>query len=719
MHPSSGIGVPRSEPSGVPSKLTRAARRTLGAFLCAAAFFAAGCHNNNLNSGYGITWVTLTDSPSTVFTTYTVDIDAITFLRNDGASVPALGTPETMDLTKLNNLSELWGTGTIATGTYTSATIEVDYTNAVIGVMVNGVPQIAKVVDSSGNAVTTVTVNVNLDPDNLLTLLPTYATTAAQRVAIDFNLIASTVSVNTGTNPVTVTVKPYLTVAIAPPDNKMIRVRGPLINSSVNLNTYTVYVRPFYDQANNLGSLTMFSDAATVYTTNGVVSTGAPGIDQLSQSSAGTTIAASYTTYQPTSTPSATAADFHVKYVVAGSSLEDIYTVGLEGDVVARNGNTLTVRGSTLEFYTGGETQTTCYNAADATAILGPSTVVTADDDATTMGLNYNSVAVGQHVVLRGKITPSNDNLSIATNGTCSLSNGVLAIDATGNSATNTGSVRLISTQLWGSLVSSTSGGLVLDVSTINNWPASAFTFTGNGGTTPTAASFSVNSGSIAIPDTTVGDPLWISGIVTPFGSAPPDFNATAVNSELSVQMAGQTAASAAAPPNYTQYPFNPTPFSCAQANLDCTPASMQVYWTGGTTAPFATLTPTGATVDLANAKLASAVIRIGPETIDMTSLAASPQIVPTVPAPPQTVTNSQPNSVPVVLPPVFLPEYSFGDPTVSAAPGGISQFSSFGKFMTGLNAAIGATPALQLEARGTYNRKTNTFNAISVNVVL
>ena len=35
-------------------------------------------------------------------------------------------------------------------------------------------------------------------------------------------------------------------------------------------------------------------------------------------------------------------------YVVAGSTLEDHYTEGLEGDVIARSGNTLTLHGATL-----------------------------------------------------------------------------------------------------------------------------------------------------------------------------------------------------------------------------------------------------------------------------------------------------------------------------------------------------------------------------------
>ncbi len=56
----------------------------------------------------------------------------------------------------------------------------------------------------------------------------------------------------------------------------------------------------------------------------------------------------------------------------------------------------------------------------------------------------------------------------------------------------------------------------------------------------PSPAAFSVDTGSLAPPAGTVaGDPLWVDGFLTPFGSAPPDFNAVAVNDELTVQLAG------------------------------------------------------------------------------------------------------------------------------------------------------------------------------------
>ena len=56
-------------------------------------------------------------------------------------------------------------------------------------------------------------------------------------------------------------------------------------------------------------------------------------------------------------------------YVIAASTLEDLYTEGLEGDVIARNGNTLTLRGSTLFLNPPKIVQ---YEAADSQVLLGP-----------------------------------------------------------------------------------------------------------------------------------------------------------------------------------------------------------------------------------------------------------------------------------------------------------------------------------------------------------
>ncbi len=86
-------------------------------------------------------------------------------------------------------------------------------------------------------------------------------------------------------------------------------------------------------------------------------------------------------------------------YVVAGGTLEDFFTDGMEGDVIARSGNTLTVRGGTLF---ANAAQVIQYEDLDSQVIIGPGTLVTADGVSTLGALDFNSIAVGQHITARG-----------------------------------------------------------------------------------------------------------------------------------------------------------------------------------------------------------------------------------------------------------------------------------------------------------------------------
>jgi hypothetical protein len=643
----------------VHSLLNFGARKSLGALLFAVALIASGCHRNNQISGFGIAWVTLTDDPGD-FTSYIVTIDTVTMTGKTSGVVNAIAVPELVDLTKLRNISELWAAASLPNDTYTTATVTLDYSHAQISVMVNGVPQLAKLVDHTGAALTTLTLVINLDPGNPLTIQPTFASTDAPRLALNFDLVASN-SVDLTTTPPTVTVKPFMTAATSASDSKLIRVRGPLINSSLGLGTYTVLIRPFFDEANSLGSLSIFNDANTVYSLNGLSYLGSPGLNALSQTSAGSTLTAAYTTFEPTTAPAAmvSAGIFHTKYVIAGGTLEDFFTDGLEGDVIARSGGTLTLRGATL-FQNA--IQSVNFAPLDSIVVLGPSTVVTADGVNTPGGLNFNAIAVGQHVTVRGLYSVD--------------STGVVHFDSSGTTATDTGSVRIQSSFVSGSVVSAAPGSVVLNVQTIDNWPISAFNFAGNGATgaqDSNPAAYAVATGSLAIPAGPsgaalgVGDLLAIDGFTSPFGSAPPDFVATDINAEPTV------------------------------------PATMLVHWTAGTTAPFATSSATGLTVNLGNAAFTSGTIRIGSESIDMTTLSATPQINPAAP----TTMNGLP---------LFTPLFSVGDSTSVA---GISSFNTLAGFEAQLVTSFASVSANKMVSRGFYNRGTNVFTASTIDVVL
>lgn len=629
---------------------------------CAFGLFAAGCHRNNLDSGFGVAWTTLTTTDDTgQFTSYLVTVDSVVLVGELNGSISAVAVPETVDFAKLTNLSELWATASLPVDTYTSAIITMDYTSAQISVMVNGAPVKVNVVDPTGVTPTTIAVNVSLDPSNGLILQPTFATSNALRLAINYDMSASN-KVDLTTSPPTLTVKPYMSIATTASDSKLIRVRGPLINSSITEGTYTVVVRPFFDEVNSLGIDTIFSDANTIYTYGGTTYVGVPGLTALSQASAGSTETAAFCTFEPTPTPATNviAGIFHSVYVVAGSTLEDFYTEGIEGDVIARSGNTLTLRGGTL---TANAAQVIQYEDLDSQVLLGPGTLVTADGVSTLGSLDYNSIGVGQHLTARGLYSLN--------------SAGVTIVDATG-SATNTGSVRLQSTELFGSLNSVAAGSLQMSVQAIENYPVSVYNFAGNGVSSaqdPVATSFAVNTGALTLPTAAPGDPLWVDGYVAPFGSAPPDFNAFSVLAEPSV------------------------------------PATLAVVWTGtGTAAPFATLTDTGLTIDLTNAAFGSGQLRIGAETVDVTTLSASPTIVPAVAA-----------ADPTSGLPLYNPRFSVGPGAIAeATTANIESFITFAGFVTQLNTTFATpTPATQFVARGTYNRASNTFTASNIDVVL
>ena len=647
------------------SSIRKKLANRLVALLCACAFglAAAGCHNDNQDSGFGVAWTTLTTTDDAgQFTSYLVTIDSVVMVGALNGEVGAIEVPETVDFTKLTNLSELWATASLPVDTYSQAIITLDYTSAQISVLVNGAPVKVNVVDPTGAAVTTVAVTVNLDPQGGLVLQPTFATSNALRLAFNFDMTASN-KVDMTTSPPTVTVEPYMSVATTAADSKLIRVRGPLINSSTSLSTYTVVVRPFFDEVNSLGIDTIFNDANTIYTYGGLTYVGAPGITALSQASAGSTITAAFCTFEPTPTPQAgvIAGIFHSVYVVAGSTLEDFFTEGLEGDVIARSGNTLTVRGGTLDANAAEVIQ---YEDLDSQVLLGPATQVTADGVSTFGTLNSNSIAVGQHITARGLYSVN--------------AAGVTVLDSTGSSV-DTGSVRLQSTELFGTLNSTASGSLQLNVQNIENYPVSVYNFAGNGVSAaqdPVAANFTVNTGALTLPAAAPGDPLWIDGYVAPFGTAPPAFTAFSVNAEPAV------------------------------------PATLAVVWTGtGTAAPFATLTPTGLTIDLTNAAFGSGQLRIGADTINLTTLSATPNIVPAVAVPAATTGL-----------PLFNPRFSVGaaaNPDV-ATNTPITSFITFAAFVTQLNTTFATpTPATQFVARGMYDNTSNTFTASSIDVVL
>jgi len=677
------------------------------------------CHgNNSTDSGYGVGWVTVTNltgnygPPDVHFASYVVTLDQVTLTDAVGNTYNAIATAEPVDFAKLSNVAELWGNADIPVDTYVSATITLDYTNAQIAVYVDGVPTQATVVFQGGAALSQVSLTVHFDPNNPLVVTNSLASSDAQRLSLDFDLgVSNTVDFTTTPYP-TVTANPYLRFANAAPDTKKIRIRGPLINSNTSTGTYSIYERPFYDEANNIGTLSIFNGDATIWNINGVAYTGAPGLAQLQSLSAGVTTTLAYTTFEVTPStqnlqgqPTGTAGIFNSLYVVAGGSLESIYTEHLTGDVIARTDNgttaTLTLTNATVagdevqlvqgyfEYLTGAPAYPAGTTSALVQVTADHTTVVSAEGTTALPNLTYDSIAVGQQISAIGTYT--------------SPVAGTIVLNATNQTSGSTaGQVRLLQTSLFGTLQSTATNSLTMNLETIDEVPASVFNFAGNGATTPTAGAFSVNTanaGSGNFAGAAAGTAIFVSGFSSGFGAAPPDFNAF-----VNLQKA-------------------PTPDSVVSGvNLEAdVPAVLEVLWSGtGTAAPFATFTASGLTIDLTNAALASAVIQVGPESVPLASLTGTLNVVPNPVAncvtPVPATSATQPCLTLFSYGPIVVPVSA----TVSTAYNELLEFNTFAGFNTSLKPAISSTELVKnLSATGYFNRSTNTFTANSVDVVL
>lgn len=635
--------------TAVRARLRRRLAWTLCALVLGGVALLAGCSTNN-NIPYGTAVVTMSDV-SGDFASYIVNIDSITLTRNDGVIVEPLATAVTVDLAKLHDLTELVATPAVPAGTYTTLTLALDYSTASIMVDVNGVPTAASAVDASGNALTVYPLTVTFDPANQLVI----NTGVSTRLALDFNLAASS-SIDLSTSPPKVTVRPFMTATVASADQTAMRARGIFVVAQQPASgDYIVNMRPFNDTLSALGALTVGTTSSTYFNINGTIYTGSAGLAAMQTLLVSTPIAAygtlgSFATITP---------GFNATAVYAGTSLESPLADYLTGTVSAVNGNSLTLHGVTCVSRLG---WTPGYGVpgffANVPVTVSAGTMVS-EDGVAASGLSTQSISVGQLITVSGQAT---------TVPYCALSGVTLSLDATGQATgAPMGQVRLQPTPLWGTLNSAASGSMSLDVLSLGNFAPGAFTFAGTGTTAANNAvptSYAVDTPGIDESATPAGTLLEAVGVVTPFGSAPPDFTASAVTPGTS------------------------------------TPQTLVVEWANGAASPFSSASSAGLVVDLSNANLSSTVryIATGPTRTDLTTLPASP-----------TIAFASGTTLTLALGPQLISSVST-----------IQVFNGASSFATALSSALNGTNLVyRLACVGQYDAASNTFTATQLAVNL
>jgi hypothetical protein len=442
--------------------------------------------------------MTITDAAGD-FLAYKVKLVSLQLKKSDGTLVETLPASTTVDFAQLIDLTEILSARQIPAGDYVAAQVTVDFTSATI--MVDdgtGTGVAVKPVDSSGAALGQLQLMVRLDNKNDLKI----NAAKASRIAFDFNLLASNMVDLTAK---TDTVSPTLVASVVPIDNKQMRVRGEISAVDTANSDYTVNVHPFHDNdGNKLSPLVVHTTDSTTFEINGKPFAGAAGLAQLATLPADT-VAVAFGNLQ-TSDQTFTATS-----VLAGSSAEGGGFDHIVGNVVARNGNTLTIHGARMDGHGGGDNDDDDFIAGNSTVNLDAATAVTAAGQ---------SSATPAHTIAEISVGSLIDAFGTATKDIF----GKVTLNAT------RGRVRLDLTRVQGSLRGSGSGDITLNLKSIDRQPVSLFSFAGTGsGVDTDPTKYVVATGALNVSSFSVGELVLSIGFVNPFGKAPPDFKAVTV----------------------------------------------------------------------------------------------------------------------------------------------------------------------------------------------
>ncbi|HET9391533.1 MAG TPA: hypothetical protein VFO44_17935 [Steroidobacteraceae bacterium] len=549
-------------------------RLLAGGLLAGLALIESGCGNTTFT--YGTPVMVVSGSAPGPFSAYIAGIMSIVFNRNDGTPVEPIilvnSAEEFIDFANLTDMHELMGSPAAVTGTYTSATVTLDYSSAQIFVNVNGTPTSATVVDDAGNPVTTVSYNVTFDPAHPL-VLTQYV---SNLVDINFDLSASSIVGQTSKGP-QVQVKPILTISTAPIENKPIRARGLFVTANPGASNYIINSLPFFDTTapQGFGALTVQITPQTTFSIDGVTYTGTAGLTQL-QKLNGNLNASLVTAYGTFGSLNNVTPTFNATQVYAGSSLESPDEDTVRGIVSSRSGNTVHIKGVTVFDRLGG-----LGYQASLTMTVGNDTLVSIDGAPSNAGVSAKSISVGQEITAAGALAP------VAPAGVYT------SLDATA------GLVRLMPATVWGTLNagaarSSASIGLI----GLGIYQPSVFSFAGTGTSSSLdakPATYIVDTGSTDESATPAGTLLRADGLVSPFGGAPPDFVATTLTPEANLEQA------------------------------------LVIDWAhGGSKSPFLSMNDTGLVVNIKSPVLGTShVVQTGPFNLDLRELQVSPLIVP------------------------------------------------------------------------------------------
>jgi hypothetical protein len=509
----------------------------------------------------GTLLVSVTDADGD-FVGYSVDVLSVTLVRRGGATVEVLPARTRIDFAQLTDLADLLAVAALAPGDIVGGKIRLDYATAEVFVERGDQVVRANVVDADGQPLGVTELTIELAERERLVI----TRGRAALLALDFDLAASH-EVDVASSPPVVAARPYIVAEVAPVTEKQLRLRGALVSADVGASTYTIDVRPWFQPQGGHGRITVHTTPATAFEIDGNTATGSAGLAALAQKPAGTLTVAFGTL---------TTLDrrFTAEIVHAGDSVSGERVDAVHGNIVARNGDRLIVKGA---FAVRRDRVTRLHGTAIVT--IGPDTRVlkTGTESA---ALDRSALSVGQNIVAFGTLVEPATPSAPAT------------LDATN------GRVRMLPTHLHGRVTNVVPGQLDLELRAIDRLGIELFDFAGTG-VTPALdadpAHYEVATGSLSVGAIAAGQPAKVIGFVRPFGAAPPDFEGRTVVDHRTL------------------------------------PAVLGIGWgAAGTTAPFSSMNATGFVLDVDDASVgARHHLLFGGRIIDLTTLTQPPTLAP------------------------------------------------------------------------------------------
>lgn len=463
----------------------KTARRT--AACCSWIMFATLWSCSGSGGGEtGAVQVSVTDAATDEIDRFEIDLVSIRLVKADGAVAHALPLTTRVDFAQVVGLAEVLNAASVPVGTYLEAEVTLDFSTAVVHL--TGADSDATVLDGSGSPLLgPVTVALQLPALHPLVVAP-----GVTRVfTLDFDLNAST-AVDVPGN--IVQISPIIVADVDDSRPRAHRIRGPLESVDPVDSSFVLAVRPFRAIVTDFGAVRVTTDAETFFEINGESFQGSDGIAEM-------TILSGFTAVVATGEFDAENT-FLADEVLVGSSVAGGTMDVAHGHVVARSGDTLTLRGARLDRAGGVVT----FNE-DVTVHLEPAETRVVQQFSLAP-LATDAISVGQRIVVFGSLDPGA--------GTPTF--------------TSSEWVRLVRTAITGTVNSLSTGLVEMNAARIGVRPVSDFDFAGTGSTIDSdPLTYEVDTGALDLSGITAGSRVRAIGHVVPFGSAQPDFEAQSV----------------------------------------------------------------------------------------------------------------------------------------------------------------------------------------------